>query len=82
MDSIKVLNEKSERFVVTLGIENHIERWGISFDKITNMSWWEETVINNLKCTRYKDGTPKIGRRSHTIWVISLSFPTAAAHSL
>lgn len=48
MDSVKALDEKTDRFIVPLGVENHLERWGISADKVTNMAWWEETQINGL----------------------------------
>lgn len=48
MDSIKQLDEKTDRFLVPLGVENHLERWGISSEKITNMAWWEETEIQGL----------------------------------
>ncbi len=48
MDSIRELNERADRFIVPLGVENHLERWGVSSDKITNMAWWEETDINGL----------------------------------
>lgn len=71
MDSIKALNEKAERFVVPLGVENHIERWGVSSDKITNMSWWEETKINGLTiaCTpsRHFSGR-RIIDSDETLW--------------
>lgn len=48
MDSIKKLDDKTKLFVVPLGVENHLERWGVSSDKIHNMAWWEETEINGL----------------------------------
>ena len=71
MDSVKALNEKSERFVVPLGVENHLKRWGVSSDKITNMSWWEETKINGLTiaCTpsRHFSGR-KIIDSNETLW--------------
>ncbi len=46
--TIKKINEKTERFIVPLGVENHLERWGIPAEKITVMAWWEETDINGL----------------------------------
>lgn len=48
MDTVRALDEKTERFIVPLGVENHLERWGVSAEKITNMAWWEETEINGL----------------------------------
>ncbi|MBE6861778.1 MAG: MBL fold metallo-hydrolase [Ruminococcus sp.] len=48
METIKSLDSKTECFIVPLGVENHLERWGVSGDKIRNMAWWEETDINGL----------------------------------
>ncbi len=71
MDSIKALNAKSERFIVPLGVENHLERWGVSSDKITNTAWWEETEINGLTiaCTpsRHFSGR-RIIDSDETLW--------------
>nr|MDE6149517.1 MBL fold metallo-hydrolase [Ruminococcus sp.] len=48
MNSIKELDGKIDKFIVPLGVENHLERWGVSPDKITNMAWWEETDVDGL----------------------------------
>lgn len=45
---IKAIDEKVEQYVVPLGVENHLERWGIDKSKIQNMAWWEEIVVNGL----------------------------------
>lgn len=48
MKTIKALDSKTERFIVPLGVENHLERWGVSADKIQNMAWWEEMELDGL----------------------------------
>lgn len=48
MRSIKKLDGITDMFIVPLGVENHLERWKISSDKIKNMAWWEETQLNGL----------------------------------
>ena len=47
-NSIKQLNNKTTTFIVPLGIEKDLERFGISRDNVINMSWWEEVNINGL----------------------------------
>lgn len=42
-DVIREIDGKVRRYIVPLGVENHLERWGVSPGKITNMAWWEET---------------------------------------
>ncbi len=45
---IKDIDGKVERYIVPLGVENHLERWGVKANKITNMAWWEEISVNGL----------------------------------
>lgn len=45
---IKEIDEKVDRYIVPLGVENHLERWGVEEKKIQNMAWWEETTVGGL----------------------------------
>ena len=47
-DTIRKIDSKVARYIVPLGVENHLKRWKIAPQKITNMAWWEETNINGL----------------------------------
>ena len=42
------LKSKVSKFIVPLGVEKDLERFGISSSKIVNMSWWEELDFNGL----------------------------------
>ena len=46
--TIKLIDNKVDKYIVPLGVENHLERWKIKKDKITNMAWWEEISIEDL----------------------------------
>lgn len=46
--SIKELNKKTTLFVVPLGIDKDLEKFGVSSDNIINMAWWEEIDIHGL----------------------------------
>lgn len=46
--TIKLLDKKVNKYIVPLGIENHLKRWNVNSDKITNMAWWEEITIEGL----------------------------------
>ena len=50
---IKEIDEKVDHYILPLGVENHLERWGVAEEKIQNMAWWEETTVNGLSigCT-------------------------------
>ena len=47
-DVIRQIDGKVKKYVVPLGVENHLERWKVNPEKITNMAWWEETEISGL----------------------------------
>ena len=47
-DVICQIDPKVKQYVVPLGVENHLKRWKVKAEKITNMAWWEETEINGL----------------------------------
>ena len=47
-DVIREIDQKVKRYVVPLGVENHLKRWKVKSEKITNMAWWEEIQINGL----------------------------------
>ena len=53
METIKQLHDRDISFVVPLGLGAHLEHWGVSGQKITELDWWEGTEINglNLICT-------------------------------
>lgn len=50
---IRKLNNKTKRFIVPLGIDKDLIRFGTDYRKISSMAWWEEIDINGLKviCT-------------------------------
>ncbi len=47
-DFIREADKKIKRYIVPLGVENHLERWGVKSSKITNMAWWEEIELEGL----------------------------------
>lgn len=47
--TIKDIDNKVNAYCVPLGVESHLERWGVNKDKIYLMSWWDEIEINGLK---------------------------------
>ncbi len=47
--SIKQLKEKVGHFFVPLGVGNHLKRWKISDDMISELDWWQEQEFSELK---------------------------------
>lgn len=70
-NTIKEIDKKVDKYVVPLGVENHLEKWGVNKKKIINMSWWEEVEIKGLTigCTpaRHYSGR-SLNDRFNTLW--------------
>lgn len=70
-NTIKKLKDKTKKFIVPLGVEKHLQKWGVTEETITNLAWWEETNINDLKivCTPAQHYSNRsINDRNNTLW--------------
>lgn len=47
--SIKKLKEKTNQFLVPLGVGAHLKAWGIETNKISEFDWWQELTYEHLK---------------------------------
>lgn len=69
--TIKTIDRKVNKYIVPLGVENHLKHWDISENKIKSLAWWEETKVEDLTiaCTpsRHYSGR-KIIDRYNTLW--------------
>ncbi|MGK0383613.1 MAG: hypothetical protein ACJAVL_000343 [Bacteroidia bacterium] len=50
-ESIADRKSKTAHFFVPLGVGNHLAKWGVSWDKINEMDWWDETTMDDLTIT-------------------------------
>lgn len=48
-DSFQKLKGKVKQFYVPLGVKRHLLRWNIEASKITEMDWWDEVTVNDVK---------------------------------
>lgn len=69
--SIQQLKDKVGRFFVPLGVANHLERWGVEKEKISEHAWWDEFQWNELTIAstpaRHFSGRGLFNRDS-TLW--------------
>jgi L-ascorbate metabolism protein UlaG (beta-lactamase superfamily) len=49
--TIRTLASVTKRFVTSLGVGAHLERWGVPPEAITELGWWEQTNIATLTFT-------------------------------
>lgn len=70
-ESIVKLAPKTRRFIVPLGIGNHLRRWGVDAKKITELDWWKESKEGSIKFvltpSQHMSGRGLTGQSS-TLW--------------
>lgn len=69
--TIKKIKDQVRCFCVPLGVGKHLERWGVAPEKIKELNWWAEEVIDGLTiaCTpaRHFSGRGILDRDT-TLW--------------
>lgn len=69
--SILKLKDKVEHFVVPLGVNVHLEKWGIPKDQILQLDWWQDTTYKGLKfvCTPAQHFSGRrVNDKADTLW--------------
>jgi len=68
--TIKDLSDKVGQFIVPLGIRSHLRKWGISEEKISDLDWYENSIVNNVEFvlapSRHFSG--RAVKRYRTLW--------------
>jgi L-ascorbate metabolism protein UlaG (beta-lactamase superfamily) len=49
--TIKILKDKTDRFIMPLGVGAHLERWGVAKEKITELDWWDKMILGDITIT-------------------------------
>ncbi len=70
MNTIKQMDKNVGRYLVPLGVESHLTRWGIAPEKITIADWWDEFEIKgiSLAATPARHFSGRAFSRSKTLW--------------
>lgn len=71
--TVKQLLEYDVQWLVPLGVGAHLEYWGVDADHITELDWWQDTIIGDLKITctpaRHFSGRSAFGSdMNETLW--------------
>jgi L-ascorbate metabolism protein UlaG (beta-lactamase superfamily) len=65
------LEKKVNKIITSLGVGEHLEFWHINPSKITELNWWESTVINDdihITATPARHFSGRGTRRGKTLW--------------
>ncbi len=69
--SITELDDRIDTYIVPLGVDQRLDRFGVSSDKITAMAWWEEEDVDGLHiaCTPAQHTSGRIWiDKKQTLW--------------
>jgi len=69
--TVLALAQRPVRFLVPLGVGAHLEAWGVDAQHITELDWWEETQVGQLRlvCTPAHHFSGRgLFDRDHTLW--------------
>lgn len=70
-ESIRDLDIKVQTIVASLGVGSHLEFWGISKSKFSELNWWESKEISEgikLTATPSRHFSGRGFKRSQTLW--------------
>lgn len=70
-NSILELKDKTKQFIVPLGVGAHLEKWGVSVEKITELDWYEDMVIDEITfiCTPAQHFSGRgLNDKFNTLW--------------
>ena len=70
--SVRLLNQRTKKFVTPLGVGERLQNWGVSADKIVELDWWEEHRIDDRLLIAATPAQHFSGRgltdRNNTLW--------------
>mgnify|MGYP000719422079 CR=1 FL=1 len=69
-ETMKFYSDKCKQFFVPLGVGSHLEKWGISSDKITELDWWQHADWNGIEihCTPARHFSGRGFKKDPTLW--------------
>ncbi len=50
-NTIKKIDSKVKEYIVPLGVDQHLIRWGVDEEKIHTVAWWEDIEVSGIKFT-------------------------------
>ncbi len=70
MDTVVALKDKVKNWVVPLGVGAHLRQWGIADERITELDWWQEKQVGDLKlvATPSRHYSGRLSRANRSLW--------------
>jgi L-ascorbate metabolism protein UlaG (beta-lactamase superfamily) len=66
--TVRALRKKAARFVCPLGVGEHLEKWGVAPDKITELDWGESDEASGLTALPARHFSGRTFKRNQSLW--------------
>ncbi len=69
--SVKELVQRSNKVLTSLGVGEHLERWGCRPDQLVELEWWESvTLLDTMEfsCVPGRHFSGRLLRRAQSLW--------------
>lgn len=50
-ETVRYFSRSSVKFLTPLGVGNHLKKWGIKSENITELAWWEKSEFHGISLT-------------------------------
>lgn len=71
METIQFFRDKKTKFITPLGVTSHIKSWGITADRMQELDWWQNHIVEDLEfiCTPAQHFSGRSGMEGNkTLW--------------
>jgi L-ascorbate metabolism protein UlaG (beta-lactamase superfamily) len=70
--TISYFKDSVKSIITSLGVGSHLEHWGVAPDKIVELDWWENTLIEdinlNITAAPARHFSGRLFKRNQTLW--------------
>ncbi len=70
-ETIKILKDRTDKFVCPLGVGAHLERWGVHVDDIIELDWYEDSVLDGeltITALPARHYSGRLLEKNRTLW--------------
>jgi L-ascorbate metabolism protein UlaG (beta-lactamase superfamily) len=66
--TVRALRKRAKRFVCPLGVGEHLEKWGVDPDKITELDWGDRDGASGLTALPARHFSGRTFKRNQSLW--------------
>ncbi len=70
-ETIKILKDRTDKFICPLGVGAHLERWGVESDDIIELDWYEDSLLDSeltITALPARHYSGRLLEKNRTLW--------------